>query len=349
MITSALAFQINCKIVKNMDTVLVTGGAGYIGSHTCKALAKAGLIPVCFDNLSTGHRASVKWGPFVQGDIRDEKALDLAFTKYKPIGVLHFAAKAYVVESVQDPGKYYENNVTGSLKLLQAMVKHDVKNIVFSSTCATYGNPTTRTINESHPQKPINPYGKSKLMVEEILQDFEKAHGIRHINLRYFNAAGDDFDLETGEDHFPETHIIPSLIETALGLRDKIQIFGTDFPTKDGTAVRDYIHVYDLASAHIKALKHLKQTPNSENINLGTGKGFSILEIIAMVEKISQKPLTKDFKEQRAGEPALLIADITKAKEILSWEPVYSDLQTIITSAYSWHKFLLESKKHALC
>lgn len=332
-----------------MDTILVTGGAGYIGSHACKALAKEGFIPVCFDNLSTGHESSVKWGPFVKADIRNEEALDFAFEKYKPKGVLHFAAKAYVVESTIDPGKYYENNVSGSIKLLQAMVKHNVKTIVFSSTCATYGNPKTTTIDESHEQNPINPYGKSKLMVEEILQDFSKAHGIQHINLRYFNAAGDDFELETGEDHCPETHIIPSLIETALGMRQKIQIFGTDFPTDDGTAVRDYIHVYDLASAHIKALQYLWNTSLSQNINLGTGKGYSILEIIAMVEKVSQTQLIKDFQPRRAGEPSRLIADISKAKKLLLWEPIYSDLETIIRSAYSWHKYLFESKKNSLC
>jgi UDP-arabinose 4-epimerase len=320
------------------DTILVTGGAGYIGSHTCKALAKAGFTPVVYDNLSTGHAYAVKWGPFVQGDLNDAVKLNETFAKYHPIAVIHFAADALVIESIQNPGKYYQNNLTSTLSLLEAMKNHNVKKLIFSSTCATYGNPQFTPLTEKHPQLPINPYGRSKLMVEQILADFETAHGISSVILRYFNAAGADLQTQIGENHTPETHLIPSIIQVALGLREEIVVYGTDFESKDGSAVRDYIHVQDLAEAHLAALNC-----KSAAINLGTGTGYSVLEIIDAVQNFCGKTLAVRLESRRGAEPGVLVADASLAKELLQWSPKVSDLTTIIESAWKWHQLLHEN------
>lgn len=320
------------------ESVLVTGGAGYIGSHTCKALAMAGWQPVVFDNLSTGHGYAIKWGPFVQGDLNDRAALDKAFLTYKPRAVIHFAADAIVVESMSHPGKYYRNNVGSTIALLEAMRDHGVKKLVFSSTCATYGNALFNPITEKHPVQPINPYGRSKWMNEEIIHDFEKAHGMEAVILRYFNAAGADLDTQIGENHTPETHLIPTIIQTALGMREEIVVYGTDFPSKDGSAVRDYIHVMDLAAAHVAALNAPKNT-----INLGSGSGYSVLEIVKAVEQFCGHPLPVRLENRREGEPGVLTADFAKAKEVLGWSPQFSDLPTLIESAWKWHQLLHEN------
>jgi UDP-arabinose 4-epimerase len=320
-----------------MKTVLVTGGAGYIGSHTCKALAKIGILPVAYDNLSTGHRDAVKWGPLVVGDLQDKKQLDLAFKQYRPEGVLHFAASALVIESMLDPGKYYDNNVGGSVSLLQTMHAHQVPYLVFSSTCATYGHPKFSPITEEHPQNPISPYGRSKLMVEQIISDFETIHGFKCVYLRYFNAAGADRSLEIGENHTPETHLIPSLIEVAQGKRKELVIYGNDFPSIDGSAIRDYIHVEDLARAHVNAIEFLYTHKKSAAINLGTGTGSSILEILKAVQALSKIKIPVRFEKKREGEPSHLIADTTRARQLLNWKAECSSLPQIIETAWNWH------------
>jgi UDP-glucose-4-epimerase GalE len=319
-----------------MIPILVTGGAGYIGAHTCKALLGAGFYPITYDNLSTGHAYAVQWGPLVQGDLRDKETLSQVFTKYRPLAVLHFAASALVVESMQDPGKYYDNNVYGSLCLLETMRQHKIPHLVFSSTCATYGNPESLHIDETHPQRPINPYGRSKWMVEQIIEDFTKTYDLSAVNLRYFNAAGADLQREIGENHTPETHILPLIIQTALGLRNELTIYGTDFPTPDGSAVRDYIHVTDLAKAHVLSLQWLLKHKKNVSLNLGNGKGFSILELVTAVEAFSQKAVPLKFSAKREGEPAYLVADAAKAKKILNWTPLLP-LSAIISSAWNWH------------
>jgi UDP-arabinose 4-epimerase len=318
-------------------TILVTGGAGYIGSHACKALSQAGYTPVVYDNLAYGHEWAVKWGPLERGDVTDKQRLDEVFRRYRPEAVMHFAAYAYVGESVENPGKYYRNNVVGSLTLLEAMRDHGVDKIVFSSTCATYGMPEVIPIPENHQQKPINPYGASKLMVERMLQDFNLAYGIRSISLRYFNAAGADPDCEIGEDHDPETHLIPLAIHAALGLSDQIKIYGADYPTKDGTCIRDYIHVCDLADAHIKALEYLISSNKSDSFNLGNGNGYSVREIIDKVKKISRKDFKVVETERREGDPPTLISSYGKAEEKLNWNQEYKDIDTIIETAWQWH------------
>ena len=320
------------------NTILVTGGAGYIGSHTCKALALAGLRPVVYDNLFTGHGYAVKWGPFVHGDLNDRAKLNEAFKTYQPKAVIHFAADAIVIESMQDPGKYYRNNVGSTVALLEAMREHGVKKLVFSSTCATYGNPIFNPITEKHPINPINPYGRSKWMNEQIIHDFERAYGLEAVILRYFNAAGADLETQIGENHTPETHLIPTIIQTALGLREEICVYGTDFASKDGSAVRDYIHVADLACAHIAALSAEKCT-----VNLGTGTGYSVLEIINAVQQFCGKTLPVSLKTGRLGEPGVLSADNERAKELLGWTPKHSDLETIVESAWKWHQLLHEN------
>jgi len=320
-----------------MKTVLVTGGAGYIGSHTCKVLSKAGYTPVTFDNLVYGHEWAVKWGPFVKGDLLNDVILRETFQTFNPDAVLHFAAFAYVGESVQDPGKYYRNNVAGTINLLEAMRRHGCHNIVFSSTCATYGNPETGTISEEHPQKPINPYGRGKLMIEEILQDYHSAYGTSFSCLRYFNAAGADPDGELGEDHDPETHLIPRAVAAALGILEQIRVFGTDYPTPDGTAIRDYIHVTDLAQAHVQALKNLESESEPFCLNLGTGNGHSVLDVLEVIESVSGRkvPIIKDIR--RPGDPPVLVAAADRARERLSWEPVLSSISNIIDTAWKWH------------
>ena len=317
--------------------VLVTGGAGYVGSHTCKALARAGFVPVTVDNLARGHEWAVRWGPLVKADLADPAALDAAFASHRPLAVLHFAAFAYVGESVNTPEKYYRNNVAGTLNLLDAMLRHRCRDIVFSSTCATYGVPTVTPIPEDHLQRPINPYGWSKLMVERMLRDYEHAHGIRYLALRYFNAAGADPDGEIGECHTPETHLLPLLIEAALGRRPHVEVFGTDYPTRDGTAIRDYIHVADLAEAHVRALAHLRAGHASTFLNVGTGSGHSVREVIRAVQTVTQSVVPTRNAARRPGDPPVLIADPACACATLGWQPRLSDLQTIVTTAARWH------------
>lgn len=317
--------------------VLVTGGAGYIGAHVCKALAAEGFTPVSLDNLVYGHKRAVKWGPLEIGDLTNEWCLMDVLRKHNPIAVLHFAAYAYVGESVTDPDKYYYNNVFGSLNLLRALLRMQVKHVVFSSTCATYGIPTTVPIDEKHPQSPINPYGMSKLMIEKMLQDFGAAYDMRSVALRYFNAAGADPDGEIGEKHDPETHIIPLAIETVLGARDFFEVFGTDYPTQDGTCIRDYIHVSDLAEAHVLALKYLLDGGPSTALNLGTGEGHSVREIITSVEGIAGKPMKVREGPRRPGDPPVLVAEASEADRVLGWRPAYTDIDTMVDTAFRWH------------
>ncbi len=323
--------------MRKTKNILVTGGAGYIGSHTCKTLAQAGYTPIAYDNLTYGHKWAVKWGPFEEGDISDRKRLDEVLKKYNPAAILHFAAFAYVGESVQNPAKYYRNNVAGSLTLLEAMHANKISKIIFSSTCATYGIPSEVPITESHPQNPINPYGSSKLMVETILKDYDTAFGITHINLRYFNAAGADPEYETGEVHDPETHLIPLTIYAATGISNNIRIFGTDYPTKDGTCIRDYIHVTDLADAHVKALAHLMETNRSDSFNLGCGNGISVKEVMKAVKKVSKSDFKITEVERRDGDPPILISSSGKATELLKWRPKYSSIEMIVETAFNWH------------
>ena len=318
--------------------VLVTGGAGYIGSHACKILAQTGYQPIAFDNLSSGHAWATKWGPLAQGDILDRTALDRVIEKYRPSACLHFAAFAYVGESVTNPGKYYRNNVVGSLTLLEALRDHGVDQFVLSSTCATYGIPDRVPIDETLTQAPINPYGASKLMVERMLEDFQAAHQLRSIALRYFNAAGADPDVEIGEDHDPETHLVPLVLEAACGDRDAITVFGTDYDTPDGTCVRDYIHVTDLAKAHVLALKALEQGLTHRAFNLGNGNGYSVREIIASVERVTGRTVPVIFGERRAGDPARLISNSTRAATELQWTPDITKLDDIISTAWEWHQ-----------
>lgn len=316
--------------------ILVTGGAGYIGSHTSKRLALNGYEPVCFDNLTTGHREFVKWGPLELGNLHETQTLINVLNKYKPIAVIHFAANAYVGESVKDPLKYYKNNVGGTLSLLEAMQKTNTRSIVFSSTCATYGVPDLDLIDESCPQNPINPYGQSKLMIEKILIDLAKQKKISQISLRYFNAAGADKDCEIGEWHEPETHLIPLAINSALK-GSILNVFGTDFSTPDGTAVRDYIHVEDLAEAHIKAVEKTQSGIESECINLGTGRGYSVKEVIASINELDMK-VNFYNTTRREGDPAFLVADAKRANKFLDWMPEKSQIKNILQSAINWHK-----------
>lgn len=299
---------------------MVTGGAGYIGSHTCHALARAGHELVVYDNLSTGHRDFARWGAFEHGDIGDYATLRKVFARHKPDAVIHFAAKAYVGESVLNPGKYFRNNVCGTLTLLEAMRDAGVGNIVVSGTCAVYGEPKKMPIKEDTPTNPINPYGASKLFMERMLADFHAAHGLNWLSLRYFNAAGASPAGEIGELHSPETHLIPRVMLAALGLLPEICIFGTDYPTPDGSCVRDYIHVDDLARAHILGVEHLLNGGASIALNLGTGKGSSVLEIISGVEHICGKQVPAKMEGRRPGDPAILVADPSAAKEVLGWQ-----------------------------
>ncbi|MEO6339972.1 MAG: UDP-glucose 4-epimerase GalE [Caulobacteraceae bacterium] len=318
-------------------TVLVTGGAGYVGSHCCKAFAQDGWRVVVFDNLSRGWREFVRWGPLIEGDILDEATLLAAMDEVKPDAVAHFAALAYVGESVEQPELYYRNNTFGSLTLIEAMRKAGVGKLVFSSTCATYGVPQTTPIAEDHPQSPINPYGWSKLFVERMLADISAAHGLNYIALRYFNAAGADAEGQIGERHEPETHVIPLAIRGALASDYVFSIFGDDFDTRDGTAVRDYIHVSDLADAHCRALDHLHNGGASEIFNLGTGTGTTVAEIASAVERVAGRPLPRRVIGRRAGDPPALIASAAKAEQILGWKPRHSSIDNIVATAWRWH------------
>ena len=287
-----------------MKTVLVTGGAGFVGSHACRALAHAGYLPVTFDNLERGHEWAVKWGPLEKGDIRDEQQLGRVFEAWHPEAVVHFAAYAYVGESNAEPLKYYETNVGGTLKLLKASVAFGCKYFVFSSSCATYGTPIRLPVIETHPQLPINPYGQTKLIVERMLREAEVAHGIRHVALRYFNAAGADPSGELGESHEPETHLIPLVLFTAMDRQSAIQIFGNDYPTADGTCVRDYVHVSDLADAHVAAVRWLDAGNPSDAFNLGNGHGFSVAEVVKASEKVTGRKIQTEIYPEASRRPA---------------------------------------------
>ena len=320
------------------ETVLVTGGAGYIGSHACKVLSRAGYRPVVFDNLSRGHRAAVRWGPLIEGDLAGRDKLTAALRHYGVAYVMHFAAFAYVGESVTDPALYYANNLGGTLSLLEAMREAGVDKIVFSSTCATYGIPAEVPIRENSPQLPVNPYGETKLAIERALHWYGEAYGLRSISLRYFNAAGADPEGEIGERHEPETHLVPLVLEAALGRRRQIDIYGTDYQTPDGTAIRDYIHVQDLAEAHLRALEHLGAGRHSVALNLGTGRGRSVREVIRAVESVSGKAVPCRETARRPGDPPILVADPRFAAELLGWRARISDLDTIVRTALVWHQ-----------
>jgi UDP-arabinose 4-epimerase len=318
------------------QSVLVTGGAGYIGSHACKALSGAGYTPVTYDNLSRGHRHVVRWGPLVEGDIADRAAVTAALKAHNISAVMHFAAFAYVGESGTDPALYYRNNVSGTLSLLDAMRELGVNRIVFSSSCATYGLPDSVPIRETMAQLPVNPYGETKLAIERVLRWYGPAYGLRSVALRYFNAAGCDRAGEIGEEHDPETHLIPLVLRAALGTAPPVQIFGTDYATPDGTAVRDYIHVDDLAAAHVRALQYVAAGGESTAVNLATGNGYSVREIIAAVTKAVGHEVPQREVPRRAGDPPALVADPRLAAQVLGWRAQCSDLDTIIQTALTW-------------
>lgn len=318
--------------------ILVTGGAGYIGSHACKALSANGFQPVVYDSLVRGHRSLVKWGDLVVGDLHDSAVLGDVFRRYRPEAVLHFAAFAYVGESVEDPQKYFHNNVVGSLNLLRAMREHAVRNIVFSSTCATYGAPRSLPITESSEQIPTSPYGVSKLMVEQILRAYSDAYELRAMMLRYFNACGADPAGETGELHDPEPHLIPRVLDAATGHLETLEIFGTDYPTRDGTCIRDYIHVSDLADAHVAALRVLLAGGETRALNLGIGTGFTVREVIRAAERVTGRSLKVRESPRRAGDPPELVADSSLAARVLDWRPRFTDIAEMIQTAWNWHQ-----------
>lgn len=323
------------------STVLVTGGAGYIGSHAVLSLRQAGYDVIVLDNLVYGHRdivENVLKVELIEGDISDRALLDQVFASRNISAVMHFAAYAYVGESVTEPDKYYRNNFVGTLTLLEAMVAASVKTLVFSSTCATYGVPETVPIPEDHPQNPINPYGATKLMVERVLKDFDPAYGLKSVCFRYFNAAGADPEGRLGEDHSPETHIIPLVLLTALGKRESVSIFGTDYPTPDGSCVRDYIHVTDLADAHVLGLEYLLKGGESTIFNLGNGNGFSVKEVIETAREVTGRPISAVECDRRPGDPPALVGSSDRARSILGWNPQYADLKAIITHAWNWHQ-----------
>jgi UDP-arabinose 4-epimerase len=317
----------------NGRPVFVTGGAGFIGSHTCKQLSSVGIEPVAFDNLSTGHRESVRWGPLVEGDILDTERLVGALRLYRPSAVIHFAASAYVGESVTNPGKYYRNNVAGSLSLLEACRAAEVSNVIFSSSCATYGTPESIPINEETPQHPINPYGRSKLICEQLLRDFADAYGLRFVSLRYFNACGADPDGELGEWHDPETHLIPRALMAAAGRLPYLSVFGNDYDTPDGTCIRDYIHVCDLARAHIEAVRYLVAGGESIALNLGAGRGMSIRDVLSAIERVTGRRAPIVYEPRRPGDPPVLVAHTKAAKKHLGFSAELSDIDTIIRTA----------------
>jgi UDP-arabinose 4-epimerase len=322
----------------SQKTVLVTGGAGYIGSHTCKWLAGLGYLPVTYDNMVYGHEHAVKWGPLEVGDLADTDRLKAVIKTHQPQAVVHFAAWSYVGESVRDPAKYYLNNVGGTLSLLEAMRATGLDKIVFSSTCATYGAPDDLPIRESTPQNPINPYGRSKLMIETILDDYDRAFGIRSISLRYFNACGADRDGEIGEEHDPETHLIPRVLMALSGEIDDFSVFGTDYDTPDGTCIRDYIHVEDLAHGHALALERLFRGGGSARFNLGTGHGYSVRQIIDTAEAVTGLKVPLSYGPRRPGDPPSLFADTSLAQSELGFSCRVSDLETIIGSAWRFHQ-----------
>lgn len=321
-----------------MAKILVTGGAGYVGSHACKALALSGHDPVVYDNLSRGHADFVKWGPLEVGDLMDADRLREVLKRHRPDAVMHFAALAYVGESVADPGKYYRNNVLGSLTLIEQMMMSGITRLVFSSTCAVYGLPSRMPITETMPTNPVNPYGRTKLTVERMLEDFDTSSGLQSVSLRYFNAAGADPDGEIGERHEPETHAIPLAIRAALDSGRTFEVFGTDYDTPDGTAVRDYIHVDDLARAHVRAVEYLLDGGKSVAANLGTGRGTSVKEIIDAVARVSGTSPKVRNCDRRPGDPPVLVADAARAGDLFGWTPEYTGIDDIVSTAVHWHR-----------
>ncbi|MBW4706832.1 UDP-glucose 4-epimerase GalE [Roseobacter sp. YSTF-M11] len=321
-----------------MSNVLVTGGAGYIGSHACKALKAAGFTPVTYDNLITGWEQAVKFGPFERGDLLDRERLDQVFAQYEPVAVMHFAALSQVGESMQDPGAYWRNNVSGSLTLIEAAVAAKCLNFVFSSTCATYGDQDNVVLDEQSAQHPINAYGASKRAIEDILRDFEPAHGLHHVIFRYFNVAGADPEGEVGEFHRPETHLIPVLLDAIDGKRDALTIHGTDYPTPDGTCIRDYVHVCDLVDAHVLGLKWLQDGKGSRVFNLGTGSGFSVREVMDHSREVTNREVPYSEGPRRAGDCTKLVSGSTRAESELGWTPTRSTMRSMITDAWRWHQ-----------
>lgn len=315
--------------------VIVTGGAGYIGSHICKWLSHHGYHPIVIDSLVCGHREFVKWGPLIEGKISDRSLLKAVFEKYQPQAVIHCAGLISVPESVSKPDLYYENNVMEGLILLQEMIRYRIDKIIFSSSCAVYGHANGSQISENDSLSPITPYGRSKLMFEQIIQDISRTYPLRHAILRYFNAAGADMDGEIGEFHLPETHLIPLILEVAAGRNEEFEIYGCDFPTTDGTAIRDFVHVSDLADGHYKALELLQKSSSSLVINLGVGKGLSVKEIVRLAERITEKKIRVHYSKQREGDPAVLVANNKKACQLLQWAP-RRDIEDIIASAWKW-------------
>jgi UDP-glucose 4-epimerase len=318
--------------------ILVCGGAGYIGSHMVKMLTEEGHDVTTFDNLSTGYREAVKWGRLVVGDLLDETALRQLFADNSFNAVMHFSAKSLVGESVAQPAMYYKNNVIGTFNLLEAMRAADVKRFVFSSSAATFGNPVADHIDENHPQAPINPYGETKLMVERMLRDYAAAYGLSSVSLRYFNAAGADPSGEIGEAHDPETHLIPNVLKAALDPHKTLKVFGQDYPTPDGTCVRDYIHINDLCQAHLLALEYMEEREGAFGFNLGNGQGFSILEIINAAEQVIGQKIPYESCNRRPGDPPILVADASLAKKELKWRPQYTDITEILRTAWDWHR-----------
>jgi UDP-glucose 4-epimerase len=324
------------KEVTVPEHILVTGGAGYIGAHACKALARAGYVPVCFDNLSTGWAEAVKFGPLVQGDLMDRASIDAALRDWQPVAVMHFAALSLVGESMADPGRYWRVNVGGALNLIEAAVAAGVGEFVFSSTCATYGDQDGVLLDEDTAQHPITAYGASKLAIEQMLGNFAASHGLRSVIFRYFNVAGADPEGDVGERHEPETHLIPLILQAASGKRAAITVFGRNYSTPDGTCIRDYIHVADLASAHALALDYLAAGGSSTAFNLGNGNGFSVQEVVTTAKAVTKRDIKVVDAPRREGDPAILIADATRARAVLQWQPRYGDLATIISHAWQW-------------
>ena len=318
--------------------ILVTGGAGYIGSHVCKILSQNGFTPITYDNLCSGNKEAVKWGPFEEGDIRDRSRLRDVLRKYNPAAIMHFAALIQVGQSVIDPAIYYHNNVYGSLCLLEEARAHNINHMIFSSTAAVYGIPETSPVPEDAAHAPINPYGQTKLMMERMIHDYANAYGLKYAILRYFNAAGADPDTETGSAYKTDSHIIPLLMRAASGLNPDIKLFGEDYDTPDGTAVRDYIHVTDLANAHVLSLNHILSGKDNITINIGTNKGYSVSEVIDAAKRITHKNITVVKSPRRAGDPAILVADASKAGNIIQWTPTLSSLDTIVETAWKWRQ-----------
>ena len=321
-----------------MAHILVTGGAGYIGSHACKALKQAGFTPVVYDNLVTGWKDAVKFGPFEQGDLTDRARLDQVFSKYQPAAVVHFAALSQVGEAMSQPGRYWANNVGGSLNLIEATVAAGCQDFVFSSTCATYGEHDNVVLDEDTPQHPLNAYGASKRAVEDILRDFEAAYGLRSVIFRYFNVAGADPEAEVGEFHRPETHLVPLVLEAIEGKRDGLTVFGTDYDTPDGTCIRDYVHVCDLVDAHVLGLKWLQDGKGSRVFNLGTGAGFSVREVIDQSRSVTNREVPFTIGARRAGDCTKLVSGSTRAEVELGWTPSRSTLNIMIKDAWRWHQ-----------